>query len=145
MRFGISPSLLVFAGALSLQLGCRKPSSSGGVPPVQVDIAININNPAYADLAVTGGWPYLSGGSQGIIVYRSGPSDFTALDRHCPYQSQNLCKVVVDSSQVIARDTACCGSAFLINDGSVVQGPAALNLQRYSTSFNGSILRIYNN
>ena len=135
---------LACLGVLALASACRK-TKPGGVPPVQVDIAININNPAYADLAVTGGWLYLTGGSQGILVYRAGPSEFTALDRHCPYQSENLCRVAVDSSQVIARDAGCCGSAFLITDGSVVQGPAALNLKRYATSFNGSILRIYNN
>jgi nitrite reductase/ring-hydroxylating ferredoxin subunit len=67
-----------------------------------------------------------------------------ALDRHCPYQPADLCRVFVDDSELIARDTLCCGSAFLITDGSVVQGPAALNLQRYNTSFNGTTLRIFN-
>lgn len=135
--------MLATMGALCLASSCRKPTS-GGVPPVALDISINVNNPAYADLAVTGGWLYLSGGSQGLIVYRSGPADFVALDRHCPYQPANICRVHVDSSQVIARDTACCGSAFLITDGSVVQGPAAINLRRYNTSFNGTTLRIFN-
>lgn len=135
--------MLAALGACCLASSCRKPNA-GGVPPVALDITINVNNPAYADLAVTGGWLYLSGGSQGLIVYRSGPQDFVALDRHCPYQTANLCRVFVDSSQVIARDTACCGSAFLITDGSVVQGPAAINLRRYNTSFNGTTLRIYN-
>ncbi len=51
--------------------GCRK-SEPGGVPPVAVDISININNPAYNALAVPSGWLYLSGGSQGLIVYRNG-------------------------------------------------------------------------
>ena len=35
-------------------------------------------------------------------------------------------------------------SAFLITDGSVVQGPSALSLQKYNTTFNGTTLRIYN-
>jgi nitrite reductase/ring-hydroxylating ferredoxin subunit len=135
--------VLAGMGMLFMAASCRKPTT-GGVPPVSVDISINVNNPAYADLAVTGGWLYLSGGSQGLIIYRSGPSEFVALDRHCTYQPANLCRVHVDSSQVIARDTSCCGSAFLITDGSLVQGPAALNLQRYSTTFNGTILRIFN-
>ena len=123
--------------------GCRK-SEPGGVPPVAVDISININNPAYNALAVPSGWLYLSGGSQGLIVYRNGPSEFTALDRHCPYQTGDLCRVYVDSSEVIARDSLCCHSAFLITGGEVIEGPAALNLQQYNTSFNGTTLRIYN-
>ena len=61
----------------------------------------------------------------------------------------NLCrtadvKVAVDSTEITARDTACCGSAFLIIDGSVTQGPSALGLQQYNTTFNGTTLRIFN-
>lgn len=114
------------------------------MPPTSVDISINVNNPAYADIQVPGGWLYLTGGSLGIIVYRSSTDAFVALDRHCPYQTENLCRVFVDSTEVIARDTLCCGSAFVITSGQVTQGPAALDLQRYNTSFNGTTLRIYN-
>ena len=136
------PALLLVLIVL-LVPGCRK-DERGGVPLSLVDISINVNNPSYADLAVPGGWVYLSGGSLGILVYRSSPETFVALDRHCPFQPADLCRVFVDDSELIARDTLCCGSAFLITDGSVVQGPAALNLQRYNTSFNGTTLRIYN-
>lgn len=122
--------------------GCRKENTSG-VPPVNLDISINVNNPAYVDLAVTGGWLYLTGGSQGLIVYRASPSEFVALDRHCTYQTTDLCRVYVDSSEVIARDSLCCHSAFLINNGSVVEGPASIDLRQYNTSFNGTVLRIY--
>ncbi|HRH39243.1 MAG TPA: hypothetical protein PK760_12910 [Flavobacteriales bacterium] len=135
--------LIVLSGALLLAGSCRK-SNPGGVPPVSVDISININNPAYNALVVPGGWLYLTGGSQGIIVYRNSPDQFTALDRHCPYQPTNVCRVFVDSSEVIARDSLCCHSAYLITDGAVIQGPSAINLQRYNTSFNGTTLRIYN-
>ncbi len=134
---------LLSTSAVFLIAGCRK-SEPGGVPYVAVDISININNPSYNALAVSSGWLYLSGGSQGLIVYRNSPTQFTAMDRHCPYQTGNSCRVYVDSSEVIARDSLCCHSAFLITDGSVIQGPAALNLQRYNTAFNGTTLRIYN-
>lgn len=137
------PLLTGLALGCLLLSGCRK-ASSGGVPPVNVDIAINVNNPSYVDLSVPGGWIYLSGGSQGLIVYRASVDEFVAMDRHCPYQPSDLCRVFVDDTEVIARDTLCCNSAFVITDGSVVEGPAALNLQRYNTSFNGTTLRIYN-
>lgn len=135
--------ILLLALAMLLSPSCRK-EERGGVPLSLVDISINVNNPSYADLAVPGGWIYISGGSLGILVYRSSPETFMAFDRHCPYQPGDLCRVFVDDSELIARDTLCCGSAFLITDGSVVQGPAALNLQRYNTSFNGTTLRIFN-
>ena len=126
-----------------LLLACRK-EQQGGVPLTTVDFQINVNNPAYIDLAVPGGWLYLTGGSLGIIVYRKSMDEFVAMDRHCTYQPTELCKVHVDESEVIARDTTCCGSAFLLLDGSVTEGPAALGLQRYSTNFNGTTLRIFN-
>lgn len=139
-RIAFGASVFLIASMLP---ACRK-SQPGGIPPVQVDIAINVNNPAYVDLAVPGGWLYLTGGSQGLIVYRASNNEFRAMDRHCPYQASNICRVNVDSSEVVARDQSCCGSAYLITDGSVIQGPSALPLQRYNTSFNGTTLRIYN-
>jgi nitrite reductase/ring-hydroxylating ferredoxin subunit len=66
------------------------------------------------------------------------------MDRHCTYNPAQLCRVFVDESQLIAQDTVCCQSKFLITDGTVVQGPAAINLQRYNTTFNGTTLRIFN-
>ena len=134
---------LLIAGALGLLPACRR-EQRGGVPLTPVDISINVNNPSYVDLATPGGWIYLTGGSLGIIVYRRSPEEFVAMDRHCPYRPEEVCRVFVDESEVIARDTLCCGSKFLITDGSVVEGPAALPLQRYNTSFNGTVLRIYN-
>src|SRR5689334_4248909 len=133
-----TPVLLASFLALGLLTSSCKKDQVGGVPTTDVDISININLPAYADLAVPGGWLYLTGGSQGIIVYRASNEQFVAMDRHCPYQPQNSCKVYVDDTQVIARDTACCGSAYLIIDGSVSQGPSSFGLKRYNTLFNGT-------
>lgn len=136
-------SLLVAAIALTASASCKKEERSG-VPYTTVDITINVNNPAYADIQVPGGWVYLSGGSLGILVYRKTIDQFMAYDRHCPYQPENLCHVIVDDSQVMVRDTLCCGSAFVIVDGSVAAGPASTNLRQYNTMFNGTSLRIYN-
>lgn len=137
-------TLLVLAVApLVLTTGCKK-ERTVQVPLVNVDISINVNLPAYNALAVTGGWVYITGGSQGILVYRNGMDSFTALDRHCTYHPEDLCRVTVDGSEVVARDTACCHSAFLLMDGSVVNGPAVFGLKRYNTTFNGTVLRIFN-
>lgn len=141
----IHPQHFLFGLALvvTASTACKK-EERGGVPYALVDIQFNVNNPAYVDIQVPGGWVYISGGSRGIIVYRKTMDEFVALDRHCTYQPENVCQVHVDDTQVMARDTVCCGSAFLIVDGSVTQGPAALALKSYNTTFNGSILRIYN-
>ncbi|MBL7952035.1 MAG: hypothetical protein JNM62_09970 [Flavobacteriales bacterium] len=143
MRATTLRPFLFIVSIAAISVACKK-DQRGGVPLNVVDISINVNNPAYADLAVPGGWLYLSGGSMGLIVYRSSPTDFVALDRHCPYQPENMCRLIVDESEITARDTACCHSAYLITNGSVTEGPAALSLQQYNTSFNGTTLRIYN-
>lgn len=135
--------LLFMPLALLAVSSCKKENRTG-VPPVALDVTLNINLPEYADLQVPGGWVYLTGGSQGLIVYRKSTDQFTALDRHCPYQPENLCRVYVDESQVIARDTACCHSAFLLQDGQPTNGPSSFPLTSYHTIFNGNTLRIYN-
>lgn len=137
----LRPGLLV---ALFVTLCACEKERNTGVPPVGLDISINVNLPEYAALQVPGGWVYLTGGSQGLIVYRHSNDQFTALDRHCPYQSANLCRVTVENTNVTARDTACCTTQFLLFDGGVVDGPAPTGLQRYNTNWNGTILRIYN-
>lgn len=137
-------TVLSIALAFALCSTSCKKDKPGGVPLTPLDISINVNNPSYADLSVPSGWIYLSGGSLGLIVYRASFDEFVALDRHCPYSSADLCRVFVDDTQLFARDTACCHSSFSIVNGYVNEGPAALNLQRYNTSFNGTTLRIYN-
>ena len=144
MMLFVQRSSLAILALFMLVFGACKKEQQGGVPYTPVDITINVNNPAYVDIQVPGGWLYLTGGSYGIIVYRRTLEEFVALDRHCPYQPSDLCRVYVDDTEVTARDTACCQSAFLILDGSVTQGPAAIGLQHYNTLFNGTTLRIYN-
>ena len=145
MRLFAPATLLLLTIAASVLFPSCKKDKQGGVPFTPVDISINVNNPAYADIQVPGGWLYLTGGSLGIIVYRQTLDVFLAMDRHCPYQPENLCRVTVDDTQVTARDSACCGSSFTIVDGgSVSQGPAATALLGYNTLFNGTTLRIYN-
>jgi nitrite reductase/ring-hydroxylating ferredoxin subunit len=138
----LRPLLLPCVAAMLLASSCKK-DRNDGVPLTGVDITINITLPEYNDLMVSGGWVYVTGGSQGLIIYRF-LDDFVVLDRHCPHQPQDLCRVVVDEGGVTASDTACCHSRFSILDGSVLEPPATTGLRRYNTTFNGTILRIYN-
>lgn len=128
-------SLFIFSG-------CKKEDKS--IPNTSVDIYIYTSDPSFIALNAVGGWVYITGGSRGIIVYRKTNTDFTALDRHCTFQPKNSCaRVAVDSSNVIAVDT-CCGSKFLITDGTIQNGPASVPLKQYATTFDGSVLHIYN-
>jgi len=109
-----------------------------------VNIYINSANPEFIDLNAVGGWTYIIGGSRGIIVYRASTNDFKAYDRHCTYDVTNSCGLVaVEVNNITGRDD-CCGSKFLLTDGSVTQGPANLPLKQYQTTFDGSVLHIFN-
>ena len=123
--------------------GCSKNNDSN-IPLVTVNVIIHINDPAYNMLTVPGGWTYINGGSRGIIIYRASNDAFKAYDRHCTYDSSNSCALVsVDLSNITGFDD-CCGSKFILTDGSVTQGPANLPLKQYQTSFDGNELRIFN-
>ena len=124
---------------------CKKEESTdvSGIPFVQVEVNINLNNPAYFDLSIPGGWIYYPAGSKGLIIYRKNQTDFIAMDRHCPYRPQDGCSVDVDQSAVFAEDD-CCGSQFGINDGSILQGPATQSLRIYNTTYDGVFLRVFN-
>ena len=115
------------------------------VPRVATNLTINLNLPQYSPLNNPGGWAYVTGGSRGIIVYRVSTEEFSAFDRHCPYNVEEGCQVsVVDAT--IAEDTLCCHSRFEIIYGTPVSGPAEHTLQSFRTQFNpnANLLRIYN-
>ena len=123
--------------------GCTKDNNSG-IPLVSVNIYINSNNPEFINLNAVGGWIYIIGGSRGIIVYKASNNEFKAYDRHCTYDPTNTCALVsVEVNNITGLDD-CCGSKFLLPDGSVTQGPANLPLKQYTTSFDGSVLHISN-
>jgi len=132
----------VIFGLLSiLFLGCRKRQTQ--IPYVPVNIQININNPAFIDLNNVSGWTYVTGGSKGIVIYRSSLDQFMTFERHSTFQPDDNCTVAVDSSNIQLLDP-CSGSRFLLTDGSVIEGPATLPLVRYDNTFDGTFLNIFN-
>lgn len=132
-----------FLSALVLLIsgGCRDRQSE--IPYVQVNLTLNINEPQFFDLSVPTGYAYVIGGSQGIIVYRLNESEFVALERHSPHEPGERCQVIVKEDGVIIEDP-CSGSQWLINDGSIVNGPTSFALRQYETSFNPPFLYIFN-
>jgi len=122
--------------------GCK--NQYEGIPNVNVNVFINIQNPQYQNLSGMGSWAYIEGGSKGIIVFNLDNDNFLAYERHCPYQPENTCsKISVDETNLFAVDT-CCSSKYQLIDGSVIDGPATLPLKRYNTSFDGNIVNIWN-
>lgn len=79
----------------------------------------------------------------GLLVYRYNSELFKAYDRHSPYDVDRYCQLYVDSTNIIVRDS-CSGSAFLLVDGSIANGPATQPMKEYNTTFDGDILTITN-
>jgi len=143
-RFHWTGYLLLFLLFVCLLPQCKKEKQQNEVPTVAVSIALDPNSTEYLRLNSVNGWEYLTGGYRGIIVFRASTNGFMAYDRACPYDwNQTSSRMVVDSSGIT---TVCpsCNSKFILIDGSPYSGPSPYPMKQYQTSFNGSILYIYN-
>lgn len=139
-----NPLLFVIVSLVFFTSCSKNGNNNSNIPYVPVNIDIYPANPQYINLNVDGGWIYLTGGSRGIVVYRLSQGEYYAYDRHCTYQPLDACgKVKMDTDNITLVDT-CCGSKFIVVDGSVINGPAGLPLQRYQTYYDGTTLHITN-
>lgn len=134
-------SLLFFS--FILFSNCSKDKEST-VPSVPVNIRISLDNPAYSQLNSVGGSINLEGGNRGIIVYRRGQSEFSAIERTCSYQSTDTCAYVSMDSTISTVGCKCCGSRFQLLDGAPIKGPANASLRLYQTNLVDRYLYIYN-
>lgn len=138
---------IIFPFVLTILLvvgSCDKQTTHETIPNVAVDIYIDVNSTLYVQLNTIGGWLYLTGGYKGILVYRVSDEDFVAYDRTCPYDPYEAhSRLEMDMGNLIVVDTVC-KSKFVILDGSIIEGPATVPLKRYRTTYDGSILHIFN-
>lgn len=115
-------------------------------PYAYINIYINPTSTEYLELNTPGGWVYLVGQkpSRGILVYRLTMDDFLAYERTCPQDPiEPNARIEVEPSNITV---ACpvCKSKYIMLDGTPFEGPARRPLRKYQTSYNGSILHIYN-
>lgn len=150
---------------LLLQLNCKKNKNTVNAnvdffAPVLVDFTINMDLPSAADLKFPNGYFYqLTTGykSRGVIVYNtgfSGPDQYVAYDRTCPYMPDSSCSYVsIDSSSSLffrcgqyagTKFTGCCASKFTAINGTQVEGKATRGLRQYYVGNFGNQLRITN-
>ncbi|MCD6179957.1 MAG: hypothetical protein J7K39_08635 [Bacteroidales bacterium] len=142
--------LLAFLVLSLFLVDCQKDAYTP-LPYVEVNIQIFPNSTQYLDLNAVGGFIYLTANypSRGIIVYRVGAADFVAFERTCPHDPDECCtgnvcsRLVVEDNRLYISDP-CCGSVYLILDGSNVSGPSQYPLKQYHTSYDGTVLRIFN-
>jgi nitrite reductase/ring-hydroxylating ferredoxin subunit len=136
--------LILFLFPVFINNSCKKDKNEDLIPNIAVDFYINIASTQYLELHSVGGWVNVTGGVRGIIIYRKSIDEFMAYERNCTYQPSNSCaRVSVDNTNLMAIDS-CCGSKFLLTDGSVIKSPATYPLKQYRTSLDGNILHVYN-
>ncbi len=131
---------------LSLFLFSSCDGNKNPIPNVYVDIYIDLTDPLYYDLQSIGNYVYITGGVNGILIYRSSADEFRAYDRTCPYDP-DIGRIVVDDANLNAIDSVGCKSEFsLLLDGAVSQGPAQFPLKQYTCIYdnNAQILHIKN-
>lgn len=142
-------ALLISLFMIIFLIACQKDAYTP-LPHVDVNIQIFPNSTQYLDLNSVGGFVYLTANfpSRGIIVYRISDSDFIAFERTCPHDPDACCegtqcaRLVVDISRLTISDS-CCGSVYLILDGSNISGSSQYPLKQYHSSYDGVTLRIY--
>ena len=142
--------VLIIITIFLVSFGCNKKNNASQntaqhpVPYVAVDLTVYPNDPLNFSIQAIGGWKYINGGLNGIIVYRKSQQEFVALERTSAYLPDNAgAKVKVLSDNFTCRDTVS-GSEWQIIDGTVTKGPAEWPLRLYGTNFDGNVLRIKN-
>jgi len=140
MKLGI----IFLIGISTFIFSCRK-STNHPIPSIPFDITINTSLPSYNSLQGVGGWTYVTGGVQGIVVYRKSSDEFVAFDRQSPVQ-QTTCKkpLTTNIDNFLQLEDSCSNAKFSLFDGSPISG-SEFGLRQYQTQWNGSsILRIFN-
>ncbi len=130
-------------GFLFFAIGCDD-KEDYPMPDVYVNIVINPASISYNNLNIPGNYALIKGGYRGIIVYHFIQDQYLAYERTCTFDWDKDCsKLVMDPSGLIAKDT-CCGSQFLIIDGTPLEGsPATRPLKQYSTYYDANFGRLY--
>lgn len=126
--------------------GCdRCKSGDALLQPYPIDVALNINEPAFFDLTAVSGWVYYNSGTAVLILYRKSIDEIAAYDNRSTYNPDGGCSVKVQSDNILIKDD-CSTSQWIITDGSVTSGPASRPLLQYSVDFNSATgaLRIFN-
>ena len=114
------------------------------VPNVYVNFYISIYDPEFIELAAPGNSISVTGGVNGVLIYRVSQDEFVAYDRTCTFSVADNCQIITDETGLFASDTICCQSKFLLLDGSITDGPATYPLKKYRTTFDGTYLHVFN-
>lgn len=121
----------------------KKKTVQDTLPYQTVNITIYPNDPLNFKIQSVGGWMYINGGVNGIIVYRKTPNDFVALERTSTYLPNDAgASVKVQPDNFTLKDTVS-SSKWQITDGGVLSGPATQSLRLYNTLYDSGTGSLY--
>ena len=144
MRHLLGLALVVVAFSVS---NCHKKAKSvadNPVPSTPVNLRLYPNDPLNYKVQFVGGWLYLDGGINGIILYRKSDQEFVAIERtssQLPSNAGARVKVMSDNFTLVDTVSA---SRWRMFDGTVTKGPAQWSLRLYGTNYDGTTLTIRN-
>jgi len=113
---------------------CKKDPNST-VPDIYVEFTIDINSTQYIDLNTVGGYVYVTGGINGIVIRRNEINEFVAFDRTCTYHVKENRQIFVEENGLYAGDTICGSRYLLLNGLPHEDGPSKAPLKQYRTSY----------
>ena len=125
-------------------VSCKKENPQLTIPEVYVNFFINPNSTEYLELNSPGGWVTVTGGYRGILIYRLTLEEFFAYERTCPWDpGEEGARIEVEESGITVVCPVC-GSKYILLDGSPFEGPSTYLLKQYRTTYDGSLLYVYN-
>ena len=130
--------------SICLIMGCNKDDT---FPDVYINESIYVTGPEYIGV-YNNLWAYQMepGGVGGLIIVQGMNNEFIVYDQACTFEASQECVISGENNNndIILACKNCCNSKFVINDGSVIEGPANRALKRYNSYFDGTILHITN-
>lgn len=133
IKAGQCTAVLIFGSCIQ---SCSSNSSNPDIPtaPQNVDFTLDLSKAENSSLNNAGGYIYQGG----VIVARINSNTFSALSQYCTHQGATVEYAASANMFHCPRH----GSNFDDN-GNVLNGPAGSPLQKYNTSLNGTMLRVY--
>jgi nitrite reductase/ring-hydroxylating ferredoxin subunit len=139
---------IIFSSTVAL-ISCGK-TNNDIIPYAPVDFTIDLMDPEFVNLSVIGisdtidastnNWGFRSAGydGNGIIIY-SGPDEYYAFDRTCPYDfAANGISIRVKINQSAVAACPQCGTQYALSVyGTPISGAGKYPLKNYKTSFDG--------
>ena len=135
MKNRVLISIFIFICITVFIYGCKKDNKNNAP---YVDFYIDLTSIQYSALNHNGGYMYLTGGFQGILVYRLTEDTYYAYDRQCTLKSDTCHPLIIDNTGFYAFDTKC-KSKYLIIDGygAPQSGPSKVPLIHYQAIYDG--------